>query len=211
MFLFKKNHIKATLLFLGFCSATNATELRPLVQFDFPSQVTIDKKVNEVREEKNWHTSPIFIAGAEFIFTAEFNPFHYGFGIAFKSAQKHNSQRITPAAIPIWANLYYMAYNNEGVISIYVATRGGTLLPFTADGNWWERPFNFFIEGGAGIIMPFLPYDIGLEVNYNFSSMQRSFVDAHTKFRATSGRIGIKLSLGFELYHERSYKPNDKI
>ncbi len=208
MFLFTKNNIKVALLFLGLFNAANAVELRTLVQFDFPADITIEKKVRDVKEERVWATDPVYIAGAEFIYAAEFSPIHYGFGFAFKSSQSNNSAQGTPATIPLWANFSFGAYNNQRPFWPYAIVRGGTLLPLTTNGNWWERPFNYFIEGGVGVIMS---YSIGLEVNYNFSSMKKSYVDKKTNFRVSSGRFGIQLSLGFELSRDKTYKPNDKI
>ena len=196
------------MLLIGLFNTVNAIELRTLVQFDFPSKISIDKKVHDVKEERNWDTDPVFIGGVEFVYAAEFSPIHYGFGLGFKSSQKHGDTQGTPATMPLWANLSFGAYNNDRPFWPYAITRFGTLLPFTTDGNWWERPFNFFLEGGVGVIMS---YNIGIEVNYNYSSMKKSYVDKKTSFRISSGRIGIQLSLGFELSRDKTYKPNDKI
>ena len=167
--------------------------------------MTVDKKVNEVSEEKEWDTDLVFTSGTELIFTAQKIPIHYGIGIGIKTSQTHDDQRITPAALPIWANINYTVYSKYRFFSVYVATRGGTLLPFTSDGNWWERPFNFFLEGGLGINVPCISnnYNVGLEVNYNYTSMLRSFVDKNTSFWFSGSRIGIQLSFGIELTHER--------
>ena len=75
--------------------------------------------------------------------------------------------------------------------------------PLTTDGSWWERPFNYFADVGIGLL---LPYNFGLEVNYNYSSVRKSFSDRDTMFRVSAGRLGLQLSIGFELTHERKNK-----
>ena len=182
-------------------------ELRPLVQFDFPAKINIEKKINDVKEEKKWDTDFVIFGGAEMLFAAEFSPIHYGFGLGYKTPQKHDGLQASPAAIPFWANLSFGAFNKERLFSPYVVARLGSLAPLTTNSNWWERPLNFFVEGGAGVIMP---YGIGLEVNYDYSSMQKSFNNKKASFRVSSGRVGIQLSVGFELTHDRTYKTNEE-
>lgn len=213
MFLFKKNGLKAALLLFIFFGTTNAMELRTLVQFDFPSDVSIDKNVKDVKKEKNKGTSPVVIVGADFSYAAEFSNFHYGASVGIKSAQKKKDVEITPMALPVGLNLSYGLYKKDyyfssQIFSPYGIVRAGTLLPITADGHWWRRPYNFFAGAGIGVIVP---YNIGIEVNYNYSSMRKSFTDKHTDFRVSSGRLGIQVSMGFALSHDRIYKPNVKV
>jgi len=206
MFLSTKNVLKIALLSLGIQYAYSM-ELRPLAQFDFPTKVTIKKEVGDVKEEKKWDTDPVYIGGAELLFGAEFAPIRYGFGLGYKSAQKDGGTIVVPAALPIWGNISFGAYGKDWVAVPYAVVRLGSLAPLTGNGNWWELPLNFFANGGVGVM---LPYNIGLEVNYSYSSMLKSFKSMDTEFRVSSARVGLQLSVGFELTHERTYK-EDKV
>ena len=180
----------------------SAFEIRPILQLDLPSKVNIEKDVNGVKQEKKWSTDLVFEGGAEMIFSAEFSPIHYGFGLGYKSAQQKGSQQATPGALPVWGNIAFGMFNKDKIFSPYAVARVGYLVPLTGDGNWWERPFNFFVEGGIGT---YLPYNIGIEVLYDYSSMLKSYESSKTKFRVSSGRIAFQLSVGFELSHDRKY------
>ena len=195
------------LLLLGFQYA-NSMELRPLAQFDFPVEVSAHKKVNDVKSELVWNTEPVYIGGAELLFGAEFSPIRYGFGLGYKSAQKDRSSLIVPAALPIWGNISFGPYGKDWYVIPYAVVRLGYQAPLTGNGNWWELPLNFFASGGVGFMLPF---DIGLEVNYSYSSLLKSFKDQNTEFRVTSGRLGVQLSIGFELTHSRTYKSEEKV
>ena len=70
-FLFTKKIIKAALLSLCFISTANALEFRPLVQFEFPTDVTVKKNVEDVKEEKEWNSDYVIIGGAEMLFLAK--------------------------------------------------------------------------------------------------------------------------------------------
>ena len=95
MFLSTKNILKIALLSFAFQYA-NSMELRPLAQFDLPSKVTIKKEVGDVKEERKWDTDPVYIGGAELLFSAEFAPIRYGFGLGFKTAQKDGGTGMPP-------------------------------------------------------------------------------------------------------------------
>jgi hypothetical protein len=205
MLSFITKFVKITLLSIFLCTTVNAVELRPLAQFDFSSIVTIKKRVKDVKEEKEWDSDPVYIAGLEFIYSAEFSPIHYGFGLGFKSPQKESSHGITPAFIPIWGNFSFGTYHKDWFARPYVVVRAGTMAALTGAGSWWELPLHFFVDAGAGFI---LPYNIGLEVNYDYSTVQKSFEHRNTKFRISSGRLGLQLSIGFQLTHERKYSSN---
>lgn len=207
MFLSTKNVLKIALLSLSIQYAYSM-ELRPLAQFDFPVTVTAQKKVNDVKQEMKWDTEPVYIGGAELLFGAEFSPIHYGFGLGYKSAQKDGSSLIVPATLPIWGNISFGPYGKDWYVIPYAVVRLGYLAPLTDNGNWWELPLNFFAGGGVGFMLPF---DIGLEVNYSYSSLLKSFKDQNTEFRVTSGRLGVQLSIGFELTHARTYKSEEKV
>ena len=202
-FLFTKKIIKAALLSLCFISTANALEFRPLVQFEFPTDVTVKKNVEDVKEEKEWNSDYVIIGGAEMLFLAEFSAIRYGFGIGYKSAQKNGDQTITPAFLPIWGKISFGAYHKEWPVTPFLVARVGTMEPLTTDGSWWERPFNYFADVGVGLL---LPYNFGLEVNYNYSSVRKSFSDRDTMFRVSAGRLCLQLSIGFELTHERKNK-----
>ena len=139
--LFKKNYLAAVLLALGICTPANAMEIRPLFQFDFPADVTINKRIESVKEEKTWETDPVFIIGSELLFSAEFAPIRYGLGIGFKSSQKDGSKTITPAFLPIWGNISFGLYKKDWFAVPYATARIGTMGALTGEGSWWERPF----------------------------------------------------------------------
>ena len=208
MFLSKKNILKIALLSLGIQYAYSM-ELRPLVQFDFfPNKTTAHEKVNSVKNEKEWDTEFIYIGGAELLFGAKSSPIHYGFGLGYKSAQKDGSALIVPATLPIWGNISFGPYGKDWFAIPYAVVRLGYQAPLTDNGNWWELPLNFFAGGGVGIILPF---DIGLEVNYSYSSLLKSFKNQNTEYRVNSGRLGVQLSIGFDLTHEKTNKPEDQV
>jgi hypothetical protein len=147
-------------------------EIRPLAQFDFFADVTVNKRIESVKEEKTWDSNPVFIVGTELLFTAEFAPIRYGIGLGFKSRQKKGSHTITPAFLPIWGNVSFGFYGKDWFAVPYAAVRAGTMGALTGEGSWWERPFNFFVVAGIGAIFP---YNIGFEVNFDYSSVHKSF------------------------------------
>ena len=63
MFLFRNFYTNVALLLFCLYSATNAVELRSLVQFEFPAQIGIDKKMNDVKEEREWDTDHVLMGG----------------------------------------------------------------------------------------------------------------------------------------------------
>lgn len=200
---FIKKYIQTVLFTLCIVSTANALEFRPLVQYEFPTDVTVKKDVEDVKEEREWNSDFVIVGGFEMLFLAEFAPIRYAFGLGFKSAQKEDSHEITPAFLPVWGRISFGAYHKEWSVIPYVTTRVGTMAPLTNDGSWWERPFHYFANVGVGIL---LPYHFGLEVNYNYSSVRKSFSDRDTMFRVSAGRLGLQLSVGFELTHERKNK-----
>ena len=142
------------------------------------------------------------------LFTAEFAPIRYGIGLGFKSSQKDGDNTITPAFLPIWGNVSFGFYGKDWFAVPYAAVRAGTMGALTGEGSWWERPFNFFVVAGIGAIFP---YNIGFEVNFDYSSVHKSFEHRDTKFRISSGRIGLQLSIGFDLTHEKTNKSEDQV
>ena len=200
---FIKKYIQTVLFTLCIVSTSNALEFRPLVQYEFSTDVTVKKDVEDVKEEREWNSDFVIVGGFEMLFLAEFAPIRYAFGLGFKSAQKEDNHEITPAFLPVWGRISFGAYHKEWPVTPYVTTRVGTMAPLTNDGSWWERPFHYFANVGVGIL---LPYHFGLEVNYNYSSVRKSFSDRDTMFRVSAGRLGLQLSVGFELTHERKNK-----
>ena len=51
-FLFKKNNLAAAMLALGICTSANAMELRPLAQFDFFADATINRKKHKTQRNR---------------------------------------------------------------------------------------------------------------------------------------------------------------
>jgi hypothetical protein len=128
----------------------------------------------------------------------------YGIGLAYKSAQKKGDVTAAPAAIPVWLSASFGLFNKQAMFQPYAVARFGTLAPLTGNGNWWESPLNYMVEGGAGVVFP---YNIGLEVVYDYSSLKKSFKSNETEFRVSSGRVGIQLSVGINLGGDDSAKP----
>jgi len=141
------------------------------------------------------------------IFSAEFATMRYGFGVAYRTPQKYEDEEFVPASIPFWGVVTFGNIRVDRFFSPYLAIRLGSIAPITTNGNWWERPYNFIIKPGVGVIFP---YSIGLEFNYEYCSMQKSFVDKELKFRVNSHRIGIQLSIGFELIRDRIYRSEEQ-
>lgn len=149
-----------------------------------------------------------FSAGVEMNFAAEFSPIRYGFGVGYKSPLKEGNTKIVPASIPIWGTFAFGRINTDDIFSPYAVGRVGVLPLITGNGNWWERPFDFFVAGGLGVI---LPYRIGVEVNYEYASVLKSYESSDQNFRISAGKFGARLSIGFELSREKIYNPHDRI
>jgi len=186
----------------------HSLELRPLVQASYaPVKITVNKNLDGVLSERRAKTDFIFEGGMELISSAEFATMRYGIGVAYKTPQKNGDEEFVPASIPFWGVVTFGNIRVDRFFSPYLAIRLGSIAPITSDGNWWERPFNFIINPGLGIIFP---YGIGFEVNYNYTSMQKSYVDKELKFRVNSHRVGVQLSIGFELTRDRIYRSEDE-
>lgn len=149
-----------------------------------------------------------FSAGLEMNFAAEFTPIRYGFGVGYKSPLKEDNTNIVPASIPVWGTFAFGRINTDAIFSPYAVGRVGVLPLITGDGNWWERPFDFFVAGGLGVI---LPYRIGVEVNYEYISVLKSYESNDLNFRISAGKFGARLSFGFELSRDKIYNPHDRI
>ena len=186
----------------------HSLELRPLVQASYaPVKITVNKNLDGVLSERRTETNLVFEGGTELIFSAEFATMRYGFGVAYRTPQRDDDEEFVPASIPFWGVVTFGNIRVDRFFSPYLAIRLGSIAPITSNGNWWERPYNFIINPGLGIIFP---YSIGLEVNYNYTSMQKSFVDKDLKFRVNSHRVGVQLSIGFELIRDRIYRSEEQ-
>lgn len=201
----KKSLFLVGLLSLFLCENAFSVELRPFAQAYAPMKITILKEEKGVKSERETDTDIIIEGGLECMFTAEFAPMHYGFGLAYKTPQKEGSTDFVPASAPIWGTLAIGSTNRNRLLRPFLALRLGYLAPLTTDGNWWEKPINFLINAGLGCTFP---YDIDLEVMYDYTSMQKSYEDKNLVLRVNSPRIAARISIGFELSHDRIYDPN---
>lgn len=195
------------LMFLCMHQIAYSLEIRPLIELFAPAKVSVVRDTTGVESEIHWNTDPVFEGGLELLSTAEFSLMRYGLGVAYKSPQQDDDDKATPAAIPVWGVVSFGSVDEVRFFSPYFVVRVGSLLPLTKDGNWWERPLNFFANGGVGAVFP---YAVGIEVNYDYSSMLKSYESMNLKYRVSSGRVGIQLSVGFELIRDKVYAPNKK-
>lgn len=193
-----------------FCLISNvfAMELRPFFNGYAPSNASIVTHQKSVKSERDWDSEKQFSAGLEMSFAAEFSPIRYGFGAGYKSPLKEDHTKIVPTSIPVWGTFTFGRINTDDFFSPYAVGRVGVLPLITGNGNWWERPFDFFVAGGLGV---FLPYRIGVEVNYEYASVLKSYESSDLNFRISAGKFGARLSIGFELTREKIYNPHDRI
>lgn len=182
---------------------SHSFDLKPFVQFYFPTDATISKDSMDVSAEQEWNTKFVIEAGLEALSSAEFNPMRYGMGIGFRSAQQSDGVDAAPPSIPIWMVLSFGRIMKENFISPYLSIRGGYLAPITLDGNWWERPLNYFANCGLGVV---LPLGFTLEASIDYSSMQKSYADQDIRFRVSSFRIGVMLAMNIEVSRDKIYK-----
>lgn len=185
-----------------------AMELRPFFNGYAPSNASIVTHQKSVKSERDWDSEMQFSAGLEMNFAAEFSPIRYGFGVGYKSPLKEDHTTIVPASIPVWGTFAFGRINTDAFFSPYAVGRVGVLPLITSNGNWWERPFDFFVAGGLGVI---LPYRIGVEVNYEYASVLKSYESKDQNFRISAGKFGARLSIGFELSRDKIYNPHDRI
>ncbi|MBO4713430.1 MAG: hypothetical protein J5615_06025 [Fibrobacter sp.] len=177
--------------------------MKPFAQFYFPTDATISRDSMDIAAEQEWETNFVIEAGIEALFSAEFSPMRYGAGIGFRSAQQSDGSEAAPPSIPLWAVLSFGRIMRESIVSPYLSVRGGYLAPVTLDGNWWERPLNYFANCGVGVV---LPMGITVEASVDYSSMQKSFSDDDIKFRVSSLRIGLMLAWNIEVSRDKIYK-----
>ena len=194
----------STLAFLvaGMLSTANALEVRPLAQIQIPGKDKIAWENHGKKDDMKVDADLVFEIGTELLANTDY--VRYGIGLAYKSAQKKGDVTAAPAAIPVWLSASFGLFNKQAMFQPYAVARFGTLAPLTSNGNWWESPLNYMVEGGAGVVFP---YNIGLEVVYDYSSLKKSFKSNETEFRVSSGRVGIQLSVGINLGGDNSAKP----
>ena len=196
----KKIFLLISLCLFGF---SHSFDLKPFGQFYFPTDATISRDSMDIAAEQEWETNFVIEAGIEALFSAEFSPMRYGAGIGFRSAQQSDGSEAAPASIPLWAVLSFGRIVRESNVSPYLSVRGGYLAPVTLDGNWWERPLNYFANCGVGVV---LPMGFTVEASVDYYSMQKSFTDDDIKFRVSSLRIGLMLALNIEVSRDKIYK-----
>lgn len=194
--------------FLFVASNVCAVEISLFFNGFGPSKSDITTDNHDVKSGKEWDSEHQFTAGTEVNFAAEFSPIRYGFGVGYKSPLKEDDTKIIPASIPVWGNFYFGRINTDNIFSPYIVARIGALPLLTCTGSWWERPFDFFVAGGLGVVLPFR---IGLEVNYDYASVLKSFEYRDTKFRISTGKLGARLSVGFEISRDKVYNPHNRI
>lgn len=193
------------LLILFLHSNIFSWEIQPFMQVYAPAEISILKEEKGIQSERETKTDLIYEGGLEFLFSAEFAPMQYGFGLGYKTAQKKNSTDFVPASIPLWGVLTIGSTNREQLLRPYLALRLGYIAPFTTSSSWWEWPVNYIINAGLGCEFP---YDINLEIMYDYTSMQKSFEYKDLNYRVNSPRVAARISVSFEMSHDRIYDPN---
>lgn len=198
----KRSFSTIAFLVAGMLSTANALEVRPLAQIQIPGKDKIAWENHGKKDDMKVDADLVFEIGTELLANTDY--VRYGIGLAYKSAQKKGDVTAAPATIPVWLSASFGLFNKQAMFQPYAVARFGTLAPLTSNGNWWESPLNYMVEGGAGVVFP---YNIGLEVVYDYSSLKKSFKSNETEFRVSSGRVGIQLSVGINLGGDNSAKP----
>lgn len=203
----KKNYGGLSFLVLVFTLVSGFSysfgwEFRPTVTAFGPSEFSIMRSEKEVEAEKIRETDPIWQAGANVTFKADFLPIRYGFGLAYRAEQKDDNTQIIPATLPVWGVLSFGIHDKDAWMSPYVASQFGFIAPLTTTGAWWEKPINFLGNIGIGAIFP---YGLGLELSYDYSTILKSFEYKNTELRLSCGRIALSFSWGIQFGLERSY------
>jgi len=177
-----------------------ALEIRPAAGLLFPAETKIQREEKGVKTERSTDTGLMLQGGIELLTWSEYSPFRYGIGLGYNGKQRDGRLTIAPAGIPLWLSFAFGSVDKFNLFSPYAALRVGYVFPISTDGDWWERPRNFTINGGLGCIFPF---GIGLEATYDYISMLKRYESKHQDFRVSSGRFGVQLSVGFELSYAR--------
>lgn len=124
---------KCSFLLAGLClfGSAQALDIRPFVQFFFPSEVSVSKDSKAVSSEQEWETDFVIEAGSEILFVSEFLPLQAGAGLGFRTAQSNEDSKATPASLPAWGVLSFGRISDDNFFSPFVALRGGYLLPLS--------------------------------------------------------------------------------
>ncbi|WP_407444998.1 hypothetical protein [Fibrobacter sp.] len=189
-------------------SSAFSAEIRLFFNGYGPSESTITTRDNDVKSERKWDSEHQYAAGTEVNFNAEFSPIRYGFGVGYRTPLKEDDTEIIPAAIPVWGNFYFGRIDADNIVSPYIIARVGALPLFTSAGCWWELPLHFFVAGGVGVILPF---NIGIEVHYEYASLLKSYEYKDVEYRISTGKLGARLSIGFDISRDKIYKPHDRV
>lgn len=189
-------------------SSAFSAEIRLFFNGYGPSESTITTRDNDVKSERKWDSEHQYAAGTEVNFNAEFSPIRYGFGVGYRTPLKEDDTEIIPAAIPVWGNFYFGRIDADNIVSPYIIARVGALPLFTSAGCWWELPLHFFVAGGVGVILPF---NIGIEVHYEYATLLKSYEYKDVEYRISTGKLGARLSIGFDISRDKIYKPHDRV
>ena len=193
---------------LGLQTTVFSMEVRPFVEGKIPGKANVSKKING--KEGDFDTDSKFMVkgGTEAFFNIGDLPLRYGLGAAYLTPIKdENGDNLTPAMLPFWLSFGVGTVNPNKVISPYGMVRVGFPTPLTEIKNWWRKPQHFTVNGGAGIVFP---YRIGLEVNYEYTSLLKHYNQGDTRYRVSTGRVGIQLSMGFGLFESDQPKEEPK-
>lgn len=198
----KMRVLKTLALSLVFAAISgNAAEIQVFFAMQMPTDVEIKKNEKEIELENEYHSGLVLGGGVEYLMSAEFGPFQYGGGLGFMSSQQDTDDgELAPCALPLWGALSLIGKKDTWLAYPYVGTRIGWLLPLTTDGNWWEKPLNYMISANLGVKFPF---HAGLEINYTYVSMEKSYDSRDLTFRTYSGRFGVAITGQFDISWDR--------
>ena len=188
-----------------FLAHADASELHPFVRGFFPADVSVSRDIGGVSSKTDYDTDFTAEAGAEFLAETEFSPFYFGGGIGLMGSQKDGELEVVPTPMPIWGSLSLRFPKSFREAFPFATLRVGWLMPITSSDAWWEAPLNFLVDVGAGV---HLSQNVGFEVSYTFTSLEKSFEDNDLSYRFSSGRFGVSCYLNFEVTHKRNYVPN---
>lgn len=199
---------KFTFLLSGLCffGLSHSLDVKPFGQFFLPADVTIAKDSKSVSSETEWETTFVVEAGLEALFSSEFLPMRSGVGLGFRTSQRDDDARATPASMPVWGVLSFGRIDRDVFFSPYISLRGGYLMPLTGDDHWWDSPVNFFVNCGVGSV---LPKGFTVEASIDYSSMLKSYDGGDLTYRVSGFRFGILFGMNIEVFHSRVYKADN--
>lgn len=201
------NHVFLTFLLTiaGLAIRSTASELQAFTSFFIPSDVTIQKEQNNVKQSNDFSSDHVLAGGIEILILSEFTPFMYGVGIGFIGSLKKDDNELLPASVPLWLSASLIHQDENWFASPYLGVRVGCPLPATTNGNWWESPLNLLASVNLGLRFPF---SAGIEFSYTYVTMKKSYRDKHLYFRAHSARFGISVTAQFNISKDRTFTPN---